>query len=133
MKWWGKVRFNSSVNIHPKSIFEGANAIYDYSNFSGKIGYGSYICSNCSIIGNIGRFTSIAAEVKNTLGVHPFTTPYATTSPMFYSVNKQSGHTFAEEQLFDEIRTPITIGNDCWIGQRVFLLVVSLLVMVRLF
>ena len=120
LKWWRKVRFNSSVIIHPESTFEGANAIYDHSNFSGEIGYGSYIGNNCSIIGTIGRFTSIAAEVKNTLGVHPFATPYATTSPMFYSVNKQSGLTFAKEQLFDEMRSPITIGNDCWIGQRVF-------------
>ena len=27
--------------------------------------------------------------------------------------------TFAREQLFDEIFPPVTIGNDCWIGERV--------------
>ena len=122
LKWKnrGKVRFNTTTKIAVTSTFEGANVIGDNTKFSGKIGYGSYICNNCSIIGDIGRFTSIAAEVKNAQGVHPITSPYATTSPMFFSLKKQSGITFAKEQLFDEMRAPIQIGNDCWIGQRAF-------------
>lgn len=119
-KWWGKVRFNSSAKVDISSFFEGANVLGDNTKFCGKMGYGSYICNDCAIIGNVGRFTSIAAEVKNAQGVHPVTTPYATTSPMFFSLKKQSGITFAKEQLFDEMRSPITIGNDCWIGQRAF-------------
>lgn len=120
LKYRGKVRFNTTTKIAVTSTFEGANVIGDSTKFSGKIGYGSYICNDCSIIGDIGRFTSIAAEVKNAQGVHPITSPYATTSPMFFSLKKQSGITFAKEQLFDEMRAPIQIGNDCWIGQRAF-------------
>ena len=120
-RFWGKVRFNYSVNISQKSIFEGANSIGDRSYFSGKMGYGTYICNDCSIIGNIGRFCSIAAEVKNSLGVHPVSSPYVSTSPMFFSLRKQSGETFAQKQLFDELKSPIEIGHDCWIGQRVFI------------
>lgn len=116
----GKVRFNTTTKIAVTCTFEGANVIGDNTKFCGKIGYGSYICNDCSIIGDIGRFTSIAAEVKNAQGVHPITNPYATTSPMFFSLKKQSGITFAKEQLFDEMRAPIQIGNDCWIGQRAF-------------
>ena len=116
----GKVRFNTTTQIAITSTFEGANVIGDNTKFCGKIGYGSYICNDCSIIGDIGRFTSIAAEVKNAQGVHPITNPYATTSPMFFSLKKQSGITFAKEQLFDEMRAAIQIGNDCWIGQRAF-------------
>ena len=117
---WGKVRFNSTVQITLDSTFEGANVIGDNTKFCGNMGYGTYICNDCSIIGNIGRFTSIAADVKNAQGVHPITVPYATTSPMFFSLKKQSGITFAKKQLFDEMRAPISIGNDCWIGQRAF-------------
>ncbi len=114
------VNYNITTKISSNSTFEGANVIGDNTKFCGNMGYGSYICNECSIIGNIGRFTSIAAEVKNAQGVHPIGSPYATTSPMFFSLKKQSGITFAKKQLFDEMRAPISIGSDCWIGQRAF-------------
>lgn len=120
-RYWGRVRFNSSVVITEESDFEGANTIGVRSCFSGNMGYGTYICSDCSITGNIGRFCSIAAEVKNSLGIHPITEPFVSTSPMFFSIRKQTGTTFAQEQLFDELKNPIEIGHDCWIGQRVFI------------
>lgn len=118
---WGKVRFNSSVRIGQDSKFEGANTIGDNTFFSGYMGYGTYMCQNCSITGNIGRFCSIAQDVKNSLGVHPITSPYVSTSPMFFSLRKQTGKTFAKKQLFDELKDPIEIGHDCWIGQGVFI------------
>lgn len=120
-KFWGKVRFNSTVRIEHASTFEGANTIGGNSYFAGHMGYGTYICNDCSIIGNIGRFCSIAAEVKNSLGIHPLTIPYVTTSPMFFSLRRQTGTTFAQEQLFEELKDPIEIGHDCWIGQRAFI------------
>lgn len=121
LKWWGKLRINSTVNVHPDSTFEGANSIWSGSYFKGNMGYGTYITQNCLIEGNIGRFCSIAADVKVARGTHPIGAPYATTSPMFFSLRKQTGSTFAKKQLFDEIHNPITIGNDCWIGQGSFL------------
>lgn len=120
-RFWGKVRFNSSVRIALTSSFEGANTIGDNSSFSGSMGYGTYMCNDCSIIGNVGRFCSIAPEVKNSIGVHPVNAPYVSTSPMFFSLRKQSGETFAQKQMFDELRDPIEIGHDCWIGQRAFI------------
>ena len=99
--FWGKVRFNSSVRIALSSSFEGANAIGDNSSFSGTMGYGTYMCNDCSIIGNVGRFCSIAPEVKNSIGVHPINAPYVSTSPMFFSLRKQSGETFALKQMFN--------------------------------
>lgn len=119
--FWGKVRFDFSVIIERGSLFEGANSLGKNSYFSGTMGYGTYICNNCHIVGSIGRFCSIAAEVKNSLGVHPMTTPYVTTSPMFFSMRKQTGRTFAKKQLFSELKSPVVIGHDCWIGQRAFL------------
>lgn len=120
LRFRGKLRFTFTTDVHISSTFEGANVIGNNTKFCGNMGYGSYICNDCSIIGNIGRFTSIAAEVKNAQGVHPIGSPYATTSPMFFSLKKQSGITFAKKQMFDEMRAPISIGNDCWIGQRSF-------------
>ena len=117
----GNLRFNSSVRIGQDSKFEGANTIGDNTFFSGSMGYGTYMCQNCSITGNIGRFCSIAQDVKNSLGVHPITSPYVSTSPMFFSLRKQTGKTFAKKQLFDELKDPIEIGHDCWIGQGVFI------------
>ena len=70
---------------------------------------------------NIGRFCSIAPEVKNTIGIHPISEPYVSTSPMFFSLRKQTGKTFAKKQLFEELKDPIEIGHDCWIGQRAFI------------
>lgn len=117
----GNLRFNSSVRIGQDSTFEGANTIGDNTYFSGSMGYGTYLCQDCSITGNIGRFCSVAQDVKNSLGVHPITSPYVSTSPMFFSLRKQTGKTFAKKQLFDELKDPIEIGHDCWIGQGAFI------------
>lgn len=120
-RFHGLVRFNKTVKIIEGSAFEGADSIGDGSTFAGKMGYGSYLCEDCHIVGEIGRFTSIAAEVRSAQGVHPMEAPFATTSPMFYSLRKQTMTTFSTEQRFDELRPPVKIGNDCWIGARVFL------------
>lgn len=121
-KWWGKVRFNSTATLTPESSFEGANSIGDRTYIAGRMGYGSYCMQDCHIEGNIGRFCSIAADVKVARGTHPTTLPYATTSPMFFSTRKQTGTTFTTIDRFDELKTPVTIGNDCWIGQRAILI-----------
>ena len=119
--FWGKLRFDYSVKLGELSVFEGANSIGANSYFSGKMGFGTYMCQDCSITGNVGRFCSIAAEVKNALGIHPIGEPYVSTSPMFYSLRKQASKTFAKKQMFEELKDPIEIGHDCWIGQRVFI------------
>lgn len=82
------------------------------------MGYGSYCMQDCCIEGNIGRFCSIAAEVKVVRGTHPIGLPYATTSPMFFSTRKQTCVTFVTEERFGELKEPIRVGNDCWIGSR---------------
>ena len=120
-RFHGIVRFNSSVRIAEGSSFEGSDSIGDGSSFAGRMGYGSYMCEDCHIVGEIGRFTSIAAEVRSAQGIHPTGAPFATTSPMFYSLRKQAMTTFSTEQRFEELRPPVKIGNDCWIGVRVFL------------
>ena len=119
LRWHGIVRFDRSCVISDDSFFEGANSLGKRSFFSGSMGYGSYICGDCRIEGTIGRFTSIAYGVRTICGTHPYETPFATTSPMFFSLRKQAMETFASSQLFEELLTPPSIGNDCWIGERV--------------
>jgi acetyltransferase-like isoleucine patch superfamily enzyme len=119
-KFHGIVRFDGSNQIWQGSSFEGANSLGKRTRFSGSMGYGTYLCEDCVLTGRIGRFTSIAAEVRNAQGVHPVSAPFATTSPLFYSLRKQAMVTFATEQRFDEIKPGVRIGNDCWIGVRAF-------------
>lgn len=118
--WRGILKFSLFTAINRESIFEGANKIYPHAVFSGRLGYGSYIASHCEIYANIGRFCSIAPYVRTNIGVHPMGAPFATTSPMFFSTKGQTGGTFAERMMFDELREPTNIGNDVWVGENVF-------------
>ncbi len=116
-----KVIISPSADINWKTTFEGANAVYENCKFGGSLGYGSYIQKNCELIGDIGRFTSIAPYTRSNCWRHPYTFPYVTTSPMFFSTYKQTGLTFANRSMFDENRGLLKIGNDVWICENVFL------------
>lgn len=127
LKYRNKIQVSISARIGRGSHFEGANRIYANSFFKGTMGYGSYLGADSSIMGRIGRFTSIAQEVKCNNGCHPYTYPFVTTCPMFFSALKQNGHTFSKKQLYKELRyvdgtnDAVHIGSDCWIGERVFI------------
>lgn len=131
IKWHSKVKVGFSSNIGPNSTFEGMNQIHPYTTFQGALGYGSYIGPYCSLNGKIGRFSSIAPFVRCNNGKHPFTYPYVSTAPCFFSLNQdysQNGGTFATEQSYEELsyadpsnQYGVIIGNDCWIGEGVFL------------
>lgn len=121
-----RLRVHISADINPKSKFEGCNKIGPNSLFSGYLGYGSYLSNNVSFIGKIGKFCSIAPYVKVVSGIHPYTYPFVTTSPFFYSANKQNGHSIYKKSLIKEIKYAdeinkyhVIIGNDCWIGYGV--------------
>lgn len=121
MKYKTKLIFDKTVVINEGSFFEGANKIEGNSFFWGKMGYGTYTGTNFWFIGDIGRFTSIAHYVHSNPFIHPYERPYATTCPMFFSMLKQNGYTFTSQQRFTENKEPAKIGNDCWIGQFVFI------------
>ena len=105
--------------------------VHPYSTFNGHLGLGSYIGSHCFLSANIGRFSSISNYVRCNSGVHAYESPFATTSPCFFSLNPshlQCGSTFATKQMMNELRMvdsekgiAISIGNDVWIGEGVFL------------
>jgi len=117
-----KVKFSWTCNIGINSHFEGLNVIGAKSSFSGFLGRGSYIVSNCHISGKIGRYCSIASNVNVIAFTHPVH-KFVSTHPAFYSLIKQNGHSFAKTQCFNEYlfadkenKYPVIIGNDVWLG-----------------
>ena len=83
------------------------------------IGKFSYIASNSEIsMTKIGSFCSIGPYLLCGYGEHP--TDFVSTSPLFFSTLKQSGHSFADRDLVDE-RKQILVGHDVWIGAKVFI------------
>lgn len=121
------VKFSGKVNIGGfSSLFEGNNRIGKNSYFTGILGYGSYMGQNSSFAGKVGRYCSIASDIKIVSGTHP-TKDFISTHPAFFSTKKQAGFTFVKEDLFEENkyadeRYPVVIGNDVWIGQGATLL-----------
>ena len=128
IKFHKKVRFNSRVQIDRHAVFEGQNVINNGSVFSGYMGWGSYIGCNSTVSGKVGRFCSIAGNVKTVIGAHP-STEFVSTHPMFFSQIKQNGETFVDRQKFKEAKYAdeekkyhIIIGNDVWIGDSAMIM-----------
>ena len=126
LKWkWGKnVSFAFSSEIGWHSTFEGMNKIYPHSVFIGDMGLGTYLSADSVFVGKVGRFTSIGGCCKTIMGTHPYKYPFVSTSPMFFSLKKQTGFTFAKQQIYNEYRYadsfyPVVVGHDCWIGYGV--------------
>lgn len=121
------VIFKSGVIIDLNVVFEGQNVLYENVSFINSIlGYGSYIANGSKINRTqIGRFCSIASNVKIIIGKHP-TQQFVSTHPAFFSLMKQAGVTFVDKQLYEEFnyadeekRYFVIIGNDVWIGESV--------------
>ena len=118
------VKFGLLSRIGDDSSFEGNNCVGKFSFVNGCIGVNSYIGDNVMLIGCwVGRYTSISSNVHIINGRHPLKSPYVSTSPVFYTKHTPINFSYVEEQLFEEYvfadperKTPIIIGNDCWIG-----------------
>jgi acetyltransferase-like isoleucine patch superfamily enzyme len=112
-----------------KCSFEGKNKIYPNSRvYASCIGRGSYVGPNSALPRTkIGRYCSIGPEVLVLAGTHPLDERMS-THPCFYSLVKQAGFTYAEEQSYDEFlfsdperKYYVEIGSDVWIGARVII------------
>lgn len=127
-----RVRFFRSSRISHRSEFEGLNMVGRGSSYHGHMGLGSYIGGNTHLNADIGRFSSVANGVTCVNATHPMREPFATTCPLFYSLehSKNPEHvTFAQRQMAVEFRTideergiDVSIGNDVWIGQEATIL-----------
>ena len=117
-----KVTLSKGCNIGYHSFFEGFNFIGSKTLFHGEIGLGSYIGNNSSVCARVGRFCSIADNVRTINGFHPSNT-FITTHPAFYGSENFVGLNFSSEKLFKDLRyadeekkLDVIIGNDVWIG-----------------
>ena len=123
------VVFKGMPDLDRKVTFEGFNAIYPNTTIKNSfIGLGSYI-GNHSIIVNtrIGRYCTIADNVRTSLGRHPSDT-FVSIHPAFFSVNKQGGFTYVDHSKYQEhITAPgssycVEVGNDVWIANNVMIM-----------
>ena len=123
---WRKqnVKFPFSARIDRISSVEGYNRFSHKCRFSGHLGKYSYIGENSIIYGDVGRFCSIGSDVRVLIGTHPVNS-FVSTHPVFFSLRKQCGITFAKAQEFNEILLSpshqypgVSIGNDVWIGSN---------------
>lgn len=106
------------LSIRKKSSVSKTSKIYPFSIITNsKIDSFTYISYGCKINNTtIGKFCSIAQNVKMGMGRHP--TFYISTSPLFYSNHNPLKIKLTDKMLYNE-HIPIIIGNDVWIGTNV--------------
>ncbi|ELV8579236.1 CatB-related O-acetyltransferase, partial [Vibrio vulnificus] len=100
------------------------------TRFSGEIGDYSFIGNDCNFpLTKIGKYSSIANDVKLIAGTHPISS-YISTSPFFYSnrcrrdrLKPESRKSFKEfKYTCPKNKYLLEIGSDVWIGQRASIL-----------
>lgn len=102
--------------------FVGTNCKVESSTYmrNTQIGDYSYLGKGCSLsLVTVGKFCSIGPNCLIGWGIHPING--VSTSPMFYSLNRQNGITLSYNNKIIE-RKKITIGNDVFIGANVTVL-----------
>lgn len=102
-------RISPKSKVYPK-YFVSDTEIDDFT----------YIAENAKVrLTQIGKFCSIGANLVCGWGIHP--TNGISTSPMFYSTQKQTGFSLSDTDKITET-LPIIIGNDVFIGMNVTIL-----------
>lgn len=115
-----------SCFFNQNTIFEGNNKIHKGATVSNSyIGKNTYIGSDSNFNEcKIGRFCSIAPNVKIITNTHP-SSVWVSSSPTFFSTLLQNGQTFVEKNKFEEHLCVdgynVVIGNDVWIGSNVII------------
>lgn len=112
----------------PKSYIR--NTKLEGKNYIGKnatlknctLGFGSYVNNGSDLTdADIGRYTSIGADVKTVIGKHPLEGQVA-MHPAFTSAEKTVGFSYVKETVFDSGSERTVIGNDVWIGNGVLIM-----------
>lgn len=110
-----KVNFASVLesSIHSTSKIEGGSQVIR-STFE-KYSFCGYDCT--IIFTKVGKYTSIASNVKIGLAQHPIS--WLSTSPVFYKGRDSVKKKFSEFERTEMKET--IIGNDVWIGEGSFI------------
>lgn len=114
-----EVKIYENCSIFQSKI-ENNTAIYSHSYLLNVlIGRFSYVAEKCQLSHTkFGSFCSVGPHLISGYGEHP--TDFVSINPVFYSSLKQCGVSFSDKDYFEEIKE-ISIGNDVWIGARVFI------------
>jgi acetyltransferase-like isoleucine patch superfamily enzyme len=118
---FGQFRKNPYGDVASGSAVHGQSRLYSPYRFEQSfLGAYSYIAED-SVVKNtsIGKFVSIGTGFRCGFGIHPVDT--VSTSPVFYSVHKQTGETLSRNNKVVESK-PVVIGNDVYIGMGVTVL-----------
>lgn len=114
------------ARFNKNTVIEGNNVIQRGVMIGNSfVGRNTYISANSELINcKIGRFCSIATNVKIADGTHP-SAVFVSTCPSFFSTRKQNGQSLVKEDKYPELlqvgnRSAI-IGNDVWIGTNVII------------
>ncbi len=117
------IKVSPYAHFSPSTKFEGNNVVARNTVVSGAyIGRNTYInpgsnLTNCKI----GRFCSLGPGISVVADSHP-SSVFVSTSPSFFSTNRQNGQTFVKKNKFEERLSvdgyDIVIGNDVWIGTK---------------
>lgn len=116
------LRLSNQANV-AATVFGDSNIVFKDATLNNvTLGDFTYIGEKSVFLNTvIGKYCSIAGNVKCGLGTHPSRT-FVSSHPVFYSLNPiLSGITFADKQYFDEYSNT-TIGNDVWIGENAMII-----------
>ncbi len=112
----------------PKSYVK--NTKLEGKNYIGKnttlkncsLGFGSYVNNGSDLTDtDIGRYTSIGADVKTVIGKHPVK-EQVTMHPAFTSPDDTVGFSYVKEEVFKSGSERTQIGSDVWIGNGVLIM-----------
>lgn len=109
---------NLNVRVFKDFEIESDNDFWGNINTLPRIGAFSYTGSNFDYGVKIGRYCSLASNIK-IMGAHHFP-DWVSTSPVFY----REGYHDASQDITSNIvrmKRKINIGNDVWIGSDVVL------------
>ena len=120
------VKVYARTLFNPQTHFERNIRVWKNAVIGGAaIGRNTYIGSrSCLMNCKIGRFCSIAENVRVVSQTHP-TQKFVSTSPSFFSTIGQNMQWFVKENKFEEQLSvdgfSLIIGNDVWIGRDVMI------------
>ena len=92
------------------------------ASFSGTMGFASYLGEGACVDASVGKYTSIAGNVRVVNGFHP-TDTFVAMHPFLFSNRSCGNLPERDKSVFKEFRYAdpvnkyaVVIGNDVWIG-----------------
>ena len=125
-RFYFRKKFPTSVihcgaSLNQLSFLESYSVLFDNVSFiNSRLGAYSYVQSASSIFNTeIGKFCSIASEVRIGLANHPIY--MVSCSPIFYDNKQPLPRFMTDKQTFSQLIPRTIIESDVWIGHGVII------------